>query len=74
MDNLEDYPDGDGITASPEARNETVSGNGMTFQCPEAFAGQDKIELDNGLFVTCGQVRPFYVLFYPDAHGEDVEE
>ena len=70
----EEYPDGDGIVEPSEARNDTASGNGVTFQCPEAFAGQDEIELDNGVFVTCDQVRPFYVLFYPDAHDEEVEE
>ena len=62
-DDLEEYPDGDGIIVSPEARNETSS---VTIQCPEAFAGQSEIELDNGVFVTCDQVRPFYVPPYPD--------
>jgi len=73
-DSLEEYPDGDGIIAPPATQNDTASGSGMTFQCPEAFEGQEEIELDNGVFVTCNQVRPFYVLFYPDAHDEDVQE
>lgn len=66
----EEYPDGDGIIVPPESQNDTASGKGVTFQCPEAFVGQDEVELDNGLFVTCDQVRPFYVLFYPDTHEE----
>ena len=73
-DDLEEYPDGDGIVVPPETQNNTASGKGVAIQCPEAFAGQDEIELDNGVFVTCDQIRPFYVLFYPDAHGEEVEE
>ena len=67
---LEEYPDGDGVITPPESPNNTSSGESVTFQCPEAFAAQDKIELDNGVFVTCDQVRPFYVLFYPDTHDE----
>lgn len=74
VDDLEEYPDGDGIIAPSEAQSDAASRNGTTFQCPEAFAGQEEIELDNGVFVTCDQVRPSYVLFYPDAHGEDVQE
>ena len=74
VDDLEEYPDGDGIIAPPEAQNDTASGNGVTMQCPEAFAGQDEIELDNGVFVSCDQVRPFYVLFYPDSHDEEADE
>lgn len=74
VDDIEEYPDGDGIIAPPEAQNDTASGNGVTFQCPKAFTGQEEVELDNGVFVTCDQVRPFYVLFYPDAHGEGAEE
>lgn len=57
-----EYPDGDGIIVSPETQNDTASGNGVAIQCPEAFAGQDEIELDNGVFVTCNQIRPLYVL------------
>jgi hypothetical protein len=72
-DGLEEYPDGDGVIAPPESQNNTASGKGVTFQCPEAFTGQDEIELDNGVFVTCDQLRPFYVLFYPDAHEEELE-
>ena len=72
-DDLEEYPDGDGVVAPLESQNDTASEKGVTFQCPEAFVGQDEIELDNGLFVTCDQVKPFYVLFYPDTHGEGVE-
>jgi hypothetical protein len=73
-DDLEEYPDGDGVIAPPETQNGTASGKGVTFQCPEAFAGQNEIELDNGVSVTCDQVRPFYVLFYPDAHDDEGEE
>jgi len=72
-DDLEEYPDGDGIIAPPEGRNETAFGD-VTIQCPEAFAGQDEIELDNGVFVTCEQVRPFYVPLYPETHDDEVEE
>lgn len=71
---LEEYPDGDGVIAPPASQNDTASGKGVSFQCPEAFAGQEEVELDNGVFVTCGQVQPFYVLFYPDAQEEEVEK
>ena len=74
MDDSEEYPDGDGIIVPSNAQNETAAGNGVTIQCPEAFAGQEEIELDNGVFVTCDQVRPFYVLFYPDTQDEEVKE
>lgn len=70
VDELQEHPDGDGVIAPPESQDDTSSGKGVTFQCPEAFAGQDEIELDNGVFVTCDHVRPFYVLFYPDTHDE----
>jgi hypothetical protein len=73
-DDLEEYPDGDGVIAPPESHNNTASGEGVSFQCPKAFAGQGEVELDNGVFVTCDQVRPFYVLFYPDTHEEQVEK
>lgn len=74
LDDLEEYPDGDGIIAPPEAQNGTASGEDVTVECPEAFAGQNEIELDNGVFVTCDQVRPFYVPLDPDTQGEEVEE
>ena len=73
VNDVEEYPDGDGIIAPSEAQNDTASENRVTFQCPKAFAGQDEVELDNGVFVTCDQDRPFCVLFYQDPHGEGVE-
>ena len=45
----------------------------MAFRCPDAFAGREEIELDNGVSVACNQVLPFYVLSYPDAHGEAMQ-
>lgn len=74
VDDLEEYPDGDGVVMPPEFQNETTSTKGTTFRCPEAFSGQEEIELDNGVFVRCDQVRPFYVLFYPDTYDEEVKE
>ena len=73
-EDLGQYPDGDGVTPPSEAQNDTASRNGMGSQCPEAFAGQEEIELDNGVSVACNQVRPFYVLSYPGMHGEVVQE
>ena len=73
-DDSEEYPDGVGVIPPAEAQNDTVSRNGVAVQCPEAFAGQEEIELDNGVSVACYQVLPFYVLSYPDAHGEVMQE
>lgn len=32
----------------------------IPFTCPEAFKYTSKVEIDNGIFVTCEQLRPLY--------------
>lgn len=71
-DDPEEYPDRDGAIPPSEAQNDTTSRNRIASRCPETFTGQEEIELDNGVSVTRNQVRPFYVLSYPDMHGEVV--
>lgn len=52
-------------TADP-GQNQTATSKKITFVCPSVFASADNVELDNDVFVTCEQLRPFYVLFSPD--------
>ena len=33
----------------------------IPFECPDVFAEGQKVELEDGLFVTCGDLRPFYL-------------
>jgi len=33
----------------------------VPFQCPAVFNKVMEVEIDNGIFVTCDQLRPFYV-------------
>lgn len=47
-------------------QNQKATSNKITFTCPSVFASAESVELDNGVFVTCEQLRPFYVLFSPD--------
>jgi hypothetical protein len=30
------------------------------FECPEVFAFEQEVEIDNGIFVTCDELKPFY--------------
>ena len=32
----------------------------MPFECPAAFALAEEVEIDNGIFVTCDELEPFY--------------
>jgi hypothetical protein len=34
----------------------------LPFACPAIFDNSKKVEIDNGIFVTCDQLRPFYEL------------
>jgi hypothetical protein len=56
----------DDVNTTTGSQNQTASSDGITFKCPAAFDAAEKVELDNGVFVTCDQLKPFYVLFYPD--------
>jgi hypothetical protein len=56
----------DGVDSQSPGKNNTISGNEITFKCPAVFNEVTEVELDNGLFVTCDQLKQFYVLLYPD--------
>jgi hypothetical protein len=64
-DDAQDGHDSD-TTDEPSGHEKPISDEGISFKCPAVFDGVEKVELDNGLFVTCDQLKPFYVLFYPD--------
>lgn len=34
----------------------------LSFECPEAFADATSVEIDDGIFVTCEELEPFYNL------------
>jgi hypothetical protein len=54
------------MTNEPSGHEKPVTDEGIIFQCPAVFDGVEKVELDNGVFVTCDQLKSFYVLFHPD--------
>jgi hypothetical protein len=52
-------PSDDGVTGDVGAQQNTTIASG--FDCPAAFHNVNEVELDNGLFVTCDQLKSFYV-------------
>lgn len=69
------------LMSSPAAQNQPavniVDGSDSTtgvpptpsevpFQCPDVFDLVDKVEIDDGIFVTCGELKPFYEIPKPD--------
>ncbi|KAF8633931.1 hypothetical protein AX15_001115 [Amanita polypyramis BW_CC] len=58
---LYDQPEGvRRIRGRKEARSvEEVMGD-IEFECPDVFSGVVRVELDDGVFVTCDELKPFY--------------
>lgn len=55
--------DGGTITKPGEGASDGGPVNGapkIPFTCPDAFEDTTKVEIDNGIFVTCEQLRPLY--------------
>jgi len=56
---------------SPAARMNTRSkrepdvDSTISFECPTVFATVSEVELESGLFVTCKQLKPFYLTDSP---------
>ena len=48
---------------STTAPNTDVEGTHIKFECPAVFKYGTSTELEDGLFVTCDQLKPFYKLF-----------
>ncbi|KAJ2928935.1 hypothetical protein H1R20_g8291, partial [Candolleomyces eurysporus] len=50
-----------GSNEQPTVQGGPVAGRpSIPFACPEAFKDTAKVEIDNGIYVTCEQLRPFY--------------
>jgi hypothetical protein len=32
----------------------------IPFECPAVFTLAEEVEIDNGIFVTCDELKPFY--------------
>ena len=54
--------DDDGDSGQPSVQGGSpVDGRpSIPFACPEAFRDAAKVEIDNGIYVTCEQLRPLY--------------
>jgi hypothetical protein len=37
----------------------------IPFECPAAFLVTQEVEIDNGIFVTCDELKPFYEIPIP---------
>lgn len=37
----------------------------IPFQCPAVFEDLDKVEIDDGIYVTCEELKPFYEIAIP---------
>lgn len=46
-------------SAAPDADSATETPT-IPFQCPPAFATAFSVQLDDGIYVTCDQLKPFY--------------
>jgi hypothetical protein len=33
----------------------------VPFECPAVFAWAEEVEIDNGIFVTCDELKPLYI-------------
>lgn len=53
-----DESDGDDESDDPDVPVGTKPT--IPFTCPDAFKDTTKVEIDNGMFVTCEQLRPLY--------------
>ncbi|KAI0068276.1 chondroitin AC/alginate lyase [Artomyces pyxidatus] len=53
-------PDSAGVSADDEGRSIPIP-----FECPAVFEGEEAVEIDDDLFVTCEELRPLYELLYP---------
>lgn len=64
----DDGNDEDGGDQEPSVNNSPVAGRpSISFACPEAFKDTAKVEIDNGIYVTCEQLRPLYETDVPAA-------
>lgn len=52
---------GDAGSSNPSA-GDSSGGSPVSFQCPAVFDLGEDVEIDDGVFVTCDQLRPFYEL------------
>ncbi len=44
----------------PIMRRDDLEGPDLSFKCPAIFDNTPKVELEEGLFVTCEDLRPFF--------------
>ncbi|KAF8167953.1 alginate lyase-domain-containing protein [Crassisporium funariophilum] len=47
-------------SADSSGTNEALTPVGVSFECPAVFRDVTEVEIDNGVFVTCDELRPFF--------------
>ena len=66
VDDAPDAPDTSDADPDPAAATATPT---IPFVCPPAFATAASVQLDDGVYVTCAELKPFYG--YVDAVSND---
>ncbi|KAI0348647.1 chondroitin AC/alginate lyase [Trametopsis cervina] len=52
-------------TTTAEGSAAAMASSPMPFECPAVFKDTTEVELEDGLFVTCDQLKPFYEIALP---------
>ncbi|KAH6917239.1 alginate lyase-domain-containing protein [Coprinopsis sp. MPI-PUGE-AT-0042] len=55
-----------GSSARKAIKRDSTSTPKVPFTCPEVFENATSVEIDNGVFVTCDQLRPLYEAPFPE--------
>jgi hypothetical protein len=55
-----------GSRARKAIKRDSTSTPKVPFTCPEVFKNATSVEIDNGVFVTCDQLRPLYEAPFPE--------
>lgn len=50
------------VVDSDEGDADAADAPVLSFECPAAFADATSVEIDDGIFVTCEELEPFYNL------------
>ncbi|EPQ60850.1 chondroitin AC/alginate lyase [Gloeophyllum trabeum ATCC 11539] len=61
-DQAQALPNSPGARSSNPSAGDSSGGSPVSFQCPAVFDLGEDVEIDDGVFVTCDQLRPFYEL------------
>ncbi|KAL5501024.1 hypothetical protein ACEPAH_9411 [Sanghuangporus vaninii] len=70
LEDFEDLAQSLEATEQPTPTSLPIATPTIPWECPVAFATQTRVELDDGVYVTCDELKPLYG--YADETGDDV--